>query len=406
MTDNRKNPKARSDEKDGKIKKLLRQQAALAGFGSFAFREADIAKVLTEAARVCAESLGTTFCKVCRYRHDENDLLVEAGVGWNAGIVGNVVSRADESSPQGRAFITGQPSINLDLRKDNNFALPALYAEHGIVSTVDVIIKGNGQPYGVLEVDSNEQHDYDQHDIEFLTGFANVLAEAVGTAKRTAALLDTIDKMKTLVVEKDALAEELQHRVRNNLQLIYGLLIKQLDYTEGGGSVEGFRSVARRVMILARVYDHLLGTGMSRRVDFAEYLKSLCASVHDFQGSATNSNVTISCNTEPLTLDLDIVTVLGIVGTELISNSFRHAFPKGSGHISVRLRRSADDTATLSVADDGQGFESNGNDRRHGVTLVTRLMTHIKGSAEVFSADGTSWSLTFPCSSEPKPMAA
>jgi two-component sensor histidine kinase len=408
MTDNRKNSKALSDEKDASIERLLRQQSALAGFGSFAFREADIGKVLTEAARVCAESLGTSFCKVCRYRHDENDLLVEAGVGWKAGVVGHVVSRADETSPQGRAFITGLPTINFDLRKDNDFALPAFYAEHGIISTVDVIIKGNGQPYGVLEIDSNEQHNYDQNDIEFLTGFANVLAEAVGTFRRTSVLVATIEKMKGLVAEKDALAEELQHRVRNNLQLVYGMLTKQLDCPDEGSSNEGFRTIARRVMILARVYDHLLGTGMSRSVDFAEYLKSLCTSVDDFQGDVV-SHVTIACDAEPLALDLDIVTVLGIVATELISNSYRHAFPQGTGHIAVRLRRAADANAILSISDDGQGFETIGNGNRHGVTLVTRLMNHIKGSAEVLSADGTSWSLKFPCGgerSEPEPIAA
>jgi hypothetical protein len=44
------------------------------------------------------------FSKVCRYRDGENDLLIEAGYGWQDGVVGHVVSRADPSSPQGRAF--------------------------------------------------------------------------------------------------------------------------------------------------------------------------------------------------------------------------------------------------------------------------------------------------------------
>lgn len=64
-----------------KVRKLLRQQAAIAGFGSFALRQSDLLKVLTEAARVCAEGLSVPFCKVCRYRAAENDLLIEAGHG-------------------------------------------------------------------------------------------------------------------------------------------------------------------------------------------------------------------------------------------------------------------------------------------------------------------------------------
>src|SRR6476660_4290739 len=61
------------------VKRLLRQQAALARFGSFAFRETDLLKILNEAARICAECLKVPFCKVCRYRSKENDLLIEAG---------------------------------------------------------------------------------------------------------------------------------------------------------------------------------------------------------------------------------------------------------------------------------------------------------------------------------------
>jgi two-component sensor histidine kinase len=249
------------NESAAHVRMLLRQQAAVAHFGSFALRESDVLKVLTEAARVCAECLSVPYSKVCRYREKENDLLIEAGHGWHAGVIGNVVSRADVTSPQGRAFITGKPSICNDLRDDNDLKLPSFYVEHGIVSTIDVIIKGSDdQPYGVLEIDNAQQHDYDQHDIDFLTGFANVLAEAVATSARTGVLQRTIERMKVLVAEKDrlldqkkVLAEELQHRVRNNLQLVYGMLSKQLDDTPDKAGQRGIRAISRRVSTLAQV---------------------------------------------------------------------------------------------------------------------------------------------------------
>jgi signal transduction histidine kinase/ActR/RegA family two-component response regulator len=188
------------------VQKLLRQQAAVARFGSFALRERDLMMILTEAARACAEGLNVPFSKVCRYRAEQNDLLIVAGYGWQEGVIDCVVSRADVSSPQGRAFTTGEPTICDDLKKDAGFVLPPFYAAHGIVSTIDVIIKGSDeQPYGILEIDNNRQHDYDQYDINFLTGFANVLAEAVSTASRGAALQVTVDRMKALVEEKDRL---------------------------------------------------------------------------------------------------------------------------------------------------------------------------------------------------------
>jgi signal transduction histidine kinase/CheY-like chemotaxis protein len=191
------------------VQKLLRQQAAIARFGSFALRERDLMKILTEAVRVCAEGLSVPFGKVCQYRAEQNDLLTVAGYGWQDGVIGHVVSRADMSSPQGRAFTTGLPSITDNLQAVTGFDLPPFYAAHGIISTIDVIIKGSDeQPYGILEIDSDQQHDYDQHDVDFLTGFANVLAEAVSTASRGAALQVTVDQMKVLVEQKDRLLDE------------------------------------------------------------------------------------------------------------------------------------------------------------------------------------------------------
>ena len=260
------------------LRNLLRQQAAVAGFGSFALRQSDLVTILNEAARVCAEVLSAPFCNICRYRSDENDLLIEAGYGWQEGVVGHVVSPADENSPQGRAFVTGEPSICKNLREDNDFKLPPFYAAHGIVSTIDVVIKGDERPYGVLEIASDVQHDFDLHDIEFLAGFANALAEAVATSALTSVLQTTIDRMENLVEEKDhlleqknVLAEELQHRVRNNLQLVYTMLSKLLSDTADRAGQRGVKSVARRVSTLAQVYDHLHGDAMTRTMDFALY---------------------------------------------------------------------------------------------------------------------------------------
>jgi two-component sensor histidine kinase len=386
------------------VRRLLRQQAAIAGFGSFALRQSDLMKVLTEAARVCAEGLTVPFCKVCRYRPEEDDLLIEAGYGWQDGVIGHVVSRADATSPQGRAFVTGLPSICNDLRKDNDYKLPPFYAAHGIISTIDVLIKGNDKPYGVLEIDNNEQHDYDQHDIDFLTGFANVLAEAVATSARTIVLQTTIAQMKSLVEEKDRLLEqkqnlaaELQHRVRNNLQLVCGMLSKQLDDTHDSQGQRGIRGIARRVSTLAQVYDHLNGSEMTRTTDFSSYVNSLCVDIAEIQGPSA-SGITLTCDTESLILDLDVVTALGLVVAELVTNSYDHAFPGGSGSTNVSVRRTAGDIdrATITVTDSGTGFKAGTEGKRHGIGLVRRLVEQVRGTLSVESDHGTVWTIKFP----------
>ncbi|MEA2731969.1 MAG: hypothetical protein QOF70_6444 [Acetobacteraceae bacterium] len=412
------------------IRQLRRHQAALAGFGSFALGEGDLGKVLTEAARVCAASFEVPFCTVWRYRSEQNDLFVEAGVGWRQGVIGHVVSRADAGSPQGRAFVSRESVIRGDLREDARSVRPAFHADHGIISTVDVIIGKQGVPYGVLEIGNLVQHDYDHHDIDFLTGFANVLAEAVSASERRIAMQSSVDRMEGMIADRDRLlaetnvvlgeksallieknrlldertnlAQELQHEVRNNLQLVYGMLIMQLENAAGALGRQGIGAIARRVMTLAQVFDHLLGAGLNRTADFGGYLSSLCSSLENLQ-SDQNSTVALTCHSKLVILDLDTVTTLGLAISELISNSYDHVFPGGTGTITVTLSGGEPGSdGTIIFVDDGVGFTEVGDSKRHGLGLVKRLMQQINGSAVFRSDHGAEWTLRFPVPAAPR----
>ena len=141
--------------------------------------ESDLQKILTEAAEICALSLGMPYAKICRYRADRNDLLVEAGHGWSEGVVWYVVSPADEVRRTVEHTSPAKPVILEDLSKNDSYALPPFYADHKIVATADVLIKGKSGPWGVLEIDSATARAFDQHDIDFLTGFGKCQVAAV-----------------------------------------------------------------------------------------------------------------------------------------------------------------------------------------------------------------------------------
>jgi two-component sensor histidine kinase len=319
------------------IESLLRQQAALAAFGSYAFRETSLDKILTEAAWVCAESLGVRHCKVCRYRADKNDLLIEAGFGWNAGVVGRVVSQAYETSPQGRAFVTGEPVVVHNLKTANNYDPPDFYAEHNIISTVDVLIKAHGsQPFGVLEVDSTTEHSYDEHDVAFLTGFSNVLAEAVATATRNERMRVVAEELRAsneslaaalaeksrLLEERDLLARELQHRVRNNLHMVNAMLSDRLHNTTDRAGQSGLRGIMSRVMTISEVYEHLVGhRALSNRVDFGAYGAALCNNLPGMH-PAPKFPIALRTFAEEVTVSLSVATSLALVLVELVSNAY------------------------------------------------------------------------------------
>jgi len=154
-------------------------------------------------------------------------------------------------------------------------------------------------------------------------------------------------------------------------------------------------------MTLAQVYEHLLGTGLSRTIDFGNYLSALCRS---FQGleNARQPNVGLICHSESVILDLDTVTALGLVISELIANSYDHAFPDGKGMVTVSLLRGvAGADATLLFSDNGIGFSESGDSKRHGLGLVRRLMEQINGSAALRLDHGSEWTLKFPLERAP-----
>jgi two-component sensor histidine kinase len=374
------------------VQKLLYREKALATFGTFAFREPDLQSVLDEAARVCADCLGALFSKICKFQPTENDLRVVAGHGWKEGVVGFAISVADESSPQGRAFTTGKPQLCSNIDAANTYALPAFYADHQILSTVDILVAAKiGPPFGVLEVDSQTSDAFDEHDIDFLTGFANILAEAVATSAWADNLRQTVVCMEELIDEKETLSQELKHRVRNSLHLVYGLLSAELDGQHDKNSIAAFRSIAFRVMGLAQVFDHLLGIGMNKIVNFGDYVHALCDNLPDLY---SEKNINLICEAQPVRFELDDATALGIIITELVNNAYLHAFPDGIGKISVALHVTPEQTL-LSVSDNGIGFVEVETKRR-GMGLVRRLVQQVSGVLTLDTDHGSTWTIAIP----------
>ena len=108
-------------------------------------------------------------------------------------------------------------------------------------------------------------------------------------------------------------------------------------------------------MALAQIYDNLLGTGLSNTIDFGGYLESLCRDTESSVDS-DHSNIKLSCHSISLHLDLDTVTSLGLAVSELIANSYAHAFPGGGGSIDVSVKPTEDDAGIVVVADNGVGL--------------------------------------------------
>jgi two-component sensor histidine kinase len=278
-----------------------------------------------------------------------------------------------------------------DIRESNNLHLPDFYPRHGIISTVDVIISAlDGASYGVLEIDSPTLHQYDQHDIDFLTGFANVLAEAVASAQKTKA-------MQALLARQELLASELQHRVRNNLHIVGGMLDTYGLSASDEASRQGIASISRHIVTLTHIYDSLLGIGLTSTIDLSKYLHELCSSLPKLQDGRAG-NVDLECHAESIMLPLDSATALGMAVAELVTNVYRHAFPDDRAGTIVVTAIADGGKAILMIGDDGVGFDTTAATSRRGLGLIRQLVEQIGGTACVRSEVGTLWTLMFPVS--------
>ena len=386
------------------IEKLLRQQTAVAEFGSFAFGEKELSNILDRACWLCADLLGVEFSKICEYRKVTGRLVVVAGYGWHEGVIGYVYAQTDKTAPQVRAFESLQPVLTTE--KDSKaYTFPSFYAEHQIISTLDVVIKGKHGPFGVLEIDSRSKREFDAYDVAFLTSFSNILAEAINSAKKTRSLKNSIRRRDKLIREKNELIEqktllaaEVHHRVRNNLQIIHGMLVSRISElgSDQDSSQVTLRKIASRVMAMAHVYDQLLMSGGEQGISVSTYLAALVAEIVEIYG-ALRPKVRLVKALDDIELNLDRASVLGLIATELLTNAYMHAFPDGVGEIEISFKKAPRrHAALLTVKDNGVGFDELKHSKRTGVKLVKMLVQQIEGDITISTKSGSSFIVDIP----------
>src|SRR4029077_20200098 len=193
----------RSGELSADAARLMRHREIMAEFGGKAMQLGDFDELLQEACERTAESIGVEHAKVLEYRPETDDLLVRAGIGWAENVVGRARLSAGMTSPPGRAFRTGAPVFIEDIRTTNEFEYSELLRAHGVIALVNVPIKTDDFPFGVLEIDGDAPRRFSDDDRNFLLGFANLLA-AAGERKRHDAYLAAAS------AEREQLLSELQ----------------------------------------------------------------------------------------------------------------------------------------------------------------------------------------------------
>ncbi len=352
----------------------VRQQEILTELGVLALKGTPFPELLDHTARLTAEGLRAEFAKVLEYLPEQNRLLVRAGICWGPGVVGSATIGADLESPGGYALRTGVPVISNHLENEERFRTPELLLEYGIYRAMNVILQGEGTPFGVLEVDSRSAGEFSEQDITFLQGAANLLGMAIERQRMERDLRGALDRQRMLM-------REVNHRVNNSLQIVGSMLHLQSRRTESLEVQHQLTEAASRVAAIARAHNRLYRTDEFTTLDLGAYIADLCA---DFSQSTPACEIVVN-TPDGIVLSTDRAITVALLINELITNIAKYAYPSGHCRAWVNVSRDGE-TITLSVRDEGVGLPPDVDETTSkglGMRLVGAFAKQLGGSVEL-----------------------
>jgi two-component sensor histidine kinase len=361
----------------------LRERELLAELGACALRAKDLDVLLQEAARLVAEGMRSS-SKILEYLPKEDLLLVRAGIGWREGVVGNARLDSSTGSPAGYAFKTNQPVISNSFSDEARFRTPRLLLEHGIQRAINVIVRSEGEVFGVLEADSKDSGCFSEDDIAFLQAAANLLGVAIERHRHEARLREALES-------RDLLFREADHRIKNSLQLVASLLTLQRSRLADPDAVAALDGAIARVQAVAQAHRALQQSPDLRTLSFGQMLSDLCRYV-----GRLSPAVAVECTCEDdLQLDAERAIPLGLAVNELLANTVRHAYPAGRSGVVRVAATLGDRELTITITDQGvgmpPGYERTGS---LGSIIVRSLAKQIGAELSVRSELGSGTSVT------------
>jgi PAS domain S-box-containing protein len=199
---------------------------------------------------------------------------------------------------------------------------------------------------------------------------------------------------------KEILLREVNHRVRNSLQLVSSMLSLQSSRLDDPQTRAAILEAQLRVRAVAAVHERLYRSQDFQSVDLDIFLEALC---RDLQTSVANDDgdaISVEVSAEPVTVANDRAVPVALILNELLTNAVKYAYPDRRGTVRVSLRKAEGEGAiSLTVADDGVGLPKGFAERRHtslGFRIIEGLVRQIDGELEIADRKpGTAITVTF-----------
>lgn len=226
----------------------------------------------------------------------------------------------------------------------------------------------------------------------FLVGAGIALLAVIGLIafayfRNQAAKRKIAQKNKALnisIAEKELLLEEIHHRAKNNLQLISSLLRLQSRKVEDEKVLSILEEGQNRVQAMTLIHQKLYRKDKVGMIDFRAYMNELLAQFSGIRNNSQEVDIQVDC--PKIDLDIDTAIPLGLILNELITNSFKYAFPNNpSPQLSISLQNSGEGNYALYMTDNGQGLPENFDWQKaktQGIRLVRSLTKQLQGKLE------------------------
>ena len=211
----------------------------------------------------------------------------------------------------------------------------------------------------------------------------------------------TKQRLEDALLEKTVLLNEVHHRVKNNLQVITSLLNLQADHAADPRLRTMLAESCGRVKAMALTHQLLYERKDFSRLDLGDYLERLMHSIRaTYRGTGNRIMLRIVPPQESVQLDLERTIPCGLLLNELVTNSFKHAFPgERCGQILIELNKDSAGLIRFSVADDGIGLPEEAvlaSRVSLGLQLVPLLVEQLHGTLEINREMGARFCVTFP----------
>ncbi|MDI6697670.1 MAG: PAS domain S-box protein [Candidatus Saccharicenans sp.] len=199
-------------------------------------------------------------------------------------------------------------------------------------------------------------------------------------------------ELESSLREKEALLREIHHRVKNNMQIISSLLNLQAYHVQNPELTVILKDCQNRIRSMAMIHEHLYKSTNLARIDFANYLNRLLLHLYNVHRQSLEK-IELETELQPVEMDIGTAIPLGLLASELISNSFKHAFPGGrTGRVRIILHSIPAAGFKLEISDNGIGLPDDFSfeqTRTFGMQLVVLLKDQLGARLEVDRKSGT-----------------